>query len=353
MSTGSQDSCNPPDTLHLNWSRRQTIDTVNVRAEAWISVEVARPAAVKLHVTGQEEEEVVRVVWGEEVSVRCSPRDSGHPPPVLQLSLLNSSAEAAEESQAGSEAELSYFPTLQESGARFSCRWRQEAGQETLYQGQELSAPLDVVMAPSLLLEVETSRLYYPGLTISPQLMSRPLPAPAQVTWRILTENQTVFSVPEAGEAGLVDLLVSEVVNLARDHEWETSLQLFNLTENLTAWLHVETEVGSLDKMFLVTLPDPSQVPDWDLVSMTQSQVTLDSEKPLDMTAVSIVGLIALIVFTIFLVTMTLVVVRSRRKEHGDKDKPESELEQYRRVPLIPPEASHVCSDSGSFYSGG
>ena len=318
-------------------------------------MEVARPAAVKLHVTGQEEKEeekVVRVVWGEEVSVRCAPRDSGHPPPVLQLSLLNSSAE---ESKEGSEAELSYFPTLQESGARFSCRWRQESGQETLYQGQELSAPLDVVMAPSLLLEVETSRLYYPGLTISPQLMSRPLPAPAQVTWRILTENQTVFSVPEAGEAGLVDLLVSEVVNLSRDHEWETSLQLFNLTENLTAWLHVETEVGSLDKMFLVTLPDPSQVQDWDLVSMTQSQVTLDpaSEKPLDMTAVSIVGLIALIVFTIFLVTMTLVVVRSRRKENRDKDKPEGELEQYRRVPLIPPEASHVCSDSGSFYSGG
>ena len=95
MSTGSQDSCNPPDTLHLNWSRRQTIDTANVRAEAWISVEVARPAAVKLHVTGQEEkeeEEVLRVVWGEEVSVRCSPRASGHPPPASSSARATSAA---------------------------------------------------------------------------------------------------------------------------------------------------------------------------------------------------------------------------------------------------------------------
>ena len=65
------------------------------------------------------------------------------------------------------------------------------------------------------------------------------------------------------------------------------------------------------------------------------------------MTAVSIVGLIALIVFTIFLVFVTLVVVKYRNKEHRDKDKPQSDLEQYRRVPLIPLEP-HVCADSGS-----
>ena len=47
------------------------------------------------------------------------------------------------------------------------------------------------------------------------------------------------------------------------------------------------------------------------------------------MTAVSIVGLIALIVFTLFLVFLTLVVVRYRNKE--TRDKPESDLEQYRR----------------------
>ena len=67
------------------------------------------------------------------------------------------------------------------------------------------------------------------------------------------------------------------------------------------------------------------------------------------MTAVSIVGLIALIIFTLFLILVTLVVVRFRTKEHRDKDKPEGELEQYRRVPLIPLEAgSQVCCDSTS-----
>ena len=69
------------------------------------------------------------------------------------------------------------------------------------------------------------------------------------------------------------------------------------------------------------------------------------SEKPLDMTAVSIVGLIALIVFTLFLVFVTLVVVKYRNKDHRDKDKPQSDLEEYRRVPLIP-DSVHVCADS-------
>ena len=76
--------------------------------------------------------------------------------------------------------------------------------------------------------------------------------------------------------------------------------------------------------------------------------ILVRSEKPLDMTAVSIVGLIALTVFTLFLVFVTLVVVKYRNKEHRDKDKPgRPDLEQYRRVPLIPLEP-HVCADSGS-----
>ena len=67
----------------------------------------------------------------------------------------------------------------------------------------------------------------------------------------------------------------------SRDHRpyftyWVTSVQLFNLTENLTVWLRVETEVGTLDKMFLLTLPDPSEMAGSDLVSMTQYQITYD-----------------------------------------------------------------------------
>ena len=239
-----------------------------------MTVEVATPATVEVELEVPDG----RVVWGEEVDVLCS-ASSGHPPPHLQLSLLNSSA-LGSESQAGpGAARLSHFPALEESGARFVCSWWQQDPQgNILYQGQELSGPLEVVMAPSLTLEVETSLLYYPGLTIAPQLMSRPVPSQSEVVWRLVTENQTVFSPSEAAEAGLAELQVSEVSSLPRaPYEWVTSVQLFNLTENLTVWLQVETEVGPrLDKMFLVTLPDPSQVAGSDLVSMTQYQITLD-----------------------------------------------------------------------------
>ena len=184
------------------------------------------------------------------------------------------------ESQAGPPGtlRLSHFPALEESGARFGCRWWQEDPQgDILYQGQELSGPLEVVMAPSLTLEVETSLLYYPGLTLAPQLMSRPVPSQSEVTWQLVTENHTVFTPSEAAEVGLADLQVSEVSSLPRaPYEWVTSVQLFNLTENLTVWLRVETEVGTLDKMFLLTLPDPSEMAGSDLVSMTQYQITYD-----------------------------------------------------------------------------
>ena len=63
------------------------------------------------------------------------------------------------------------------------------------------------------------------------------------------------------------------------------------------------------------------------------------------MTAVSIVGLIALIVFSLFLVFVTLVVVKYRNMEPRDKDKPQGHLEEYRRVPLVP-DSVHVCADS-------
>ena len=235
---------------------------------------MARPAQVELRVEGESEGKV-RVVWGERVAVVCTA--SGHPEPSLQLGLLNSS-EAEEQPEAGGpRVELSYSPTLQEAGARFVCRWRQEEAESgrTLYEGEEISVELDVVMAPSLLLEVETDLQYRPGLRISPQLMSRPVPQPSQVTWRLLTDNQTVLSLPEAGEAGLVDVLLTEVTTQARaPHEWRTELQLFNLTENLTAWLHVETEVGELDQMFQIRLPELSQLDGSDLVSMTQYQIT-------------------------------------------------------------------------------
>ena len=268
--TVTPDCCNSPNTVVFSL---YSLTIIDVRAEAWVEVEVASPATVEVEVVEGD-----TVEWGQEVEVLCS-ASSGHPPPRLQLSLLNSSGPAVESQAGPGTARLSHFPALEESGARFGCRWWQEDPQgHILYQGQELSGPLEVVMAPSLTLELETSLLYYPGLTLAPQLMSRPVPAQSEVVWRLLTQNQTVFTPSEAAEAGLVDLVVSEVISLPRaPFEWTTSVQLFNLTENLTLWLQVETAVGPrLEQMFLVTLPDPSEMAGSDLASMTQYQITFD-----------------------------------------------------------------------------
>ena len=69
------------------------------------------------------------------------------------------------------------------------------------------------------------------------------------------------------------------------------------------------------------------------------------------MTAVSIVGLIALVIFTCFLVTVTIIVVRHRRREGGGAKNTgtQGDLEQYRRVPLIPLDSgAALCCDTAA-----
>ena len=56
-------------------------------------------------------------------------------------------------------------------------------------------------------------------------------------------------------------------------------------------------------------------------------------------------GLVALVVFTLVLVTVTLVVVRARAREAAAKTRPPAEVEQYRRLPLVP-EGGLVCCDT-------
>ena len=73
--------------------------------------------------------------------------------------------------------------------------------------------------------------------------------------WYLLTENSTTLQPEEASEAGLVDLVViselRHMVSSKSEWEWESQVKLFNLTENVTIWFHVENSVGFLDKMFI------------------------------------------------------------------------------------------------------
>ena len=67
------------------------------------------------------------------------------------------------------------------------------------------------------------------------------------------------------------------------------------------------------------------------------------------MRAVSLVGLIALIIFTVILILITIVVVRFRSKDSRDKNKDgNAVLEEYRRVPLIPLDGANLCCDSAN-----
>merc|ERR1719270_3211205 len=73
---------------------------------------------------------------------------------------------------------------------------------------------------------------------------------------------------------------------------------------------------------------------------MNPAHITDTNDTRLDMTAVSVVGLIALII-------VTIIVVRFRNKEDSHKDKG-NDLEQYRRVPLIPLDGVNLCCDTAA-----
>ena len=86
-----------------------------------MSVRVATPAQARILVTGDSSEEgaeEVRVVWGQEIEVECGLVTPGDPAPSLRLSLNGS--HASSEARLNEVARLKYFPTLHESGSRFS-----------------------------------------------------------------------------------------------------------------------------------------------------------------------------------------------------------------------------------------
>ena len=59
------------------------------------------------------------MVWGQEVEAECSLVSPGAPAPSLQLSLNGSHVSRVGPGH-GEVARLKYFPTLQESGSRFT-----------------------------------------------------------------------------------------------------------------------------------------------------------------------------------------------------------------------------------------
>ena len=107
-----------------------------------------------------------------------------------------------------------------------------------------------------------------------------------------------------------------------------------------------DTDERYTQQLISVNLPPPAQISSNEFTSDQYQMTDSDSGNTLDMTAVSVVGLAALIIFTFIMIIITIIVVRFRYKEEP-KDKAE-DLEQYRRVPLIPLDGGNLCCDSAA-----
>ena len=104
--------------------------------------------------------------------------------------------------------------------------------------------------------------------------------------------------------------------------------------------------INTISCCFSVELPAATSATSDEL---QQHNIYDSNSDSLDMTAVSIVGLICLVIFTLLLIIITIIVVRMRNKD--GRLKQDKVLEEYRRVPLIPEGANNICCDSGNSSS--
>eukprot|EP00090_Calanus_glacialis_P021871 TRINITY_DN33724_c0_g1_i1.p1 TRINITY_DN33724_c0_g1~~TRINITY_DN33724_c0_g1_i1.p1 ORF type:complete len:237 (-),score=91.95 TRINITY_DN33724_c0_g1_i1:139-759(-) len=113
----------------------------------------------------------------------------------------------------------------------------------------------------------------------------------------------------------------------------------------MTLEITIRNMAGSVKKMFFIMVPSPNTPNILPSPTMEQFHAT-SSTTVMDMTASSIVGLIALFLFTIFLVLIIIILVRFRRREQEQKNIVKDE---YRRVPLISVDPSlprNICCHS-------
>ena len=280
---------------------------------------------------------------------------TGHPAPSLSLS-MNKSSDMAKLG-GGSRARVNYYPTIEETGSVFICKWEQVGpGGEILYQGEEVSAPLDVMMVPSILADTPAEYEYQDRMQLLVFFLAKPAPAQEDVQWNVVMDNQVRLGVEVVGE--LVGGEVNEVSNTS--YKFETAITISNLTENMTLEITIRNMAGSVKKMFFIMVPSPNTPNILPSPTMEQFQAT-SSTTVMDMTATSIVGLIALFLFTIFLVLIIIILLRFRRKEQEQKTIVKGwsknincshilcHLDEYRRVPLISVDPSlprNICCHS-------
>ena len=90
--------------------------------------------------------------------------------------------------------------------------------------------------------------------------------------------------------------------------------------------ISIRNMAGSVEKIFSIMVPSPTTPYMAPFPTMEQLHITSPSTTIMDMTAGSMAGLIALLLFSIFLILITIILVRYRRtgQEHKDRDSGQS-----------------------------
>ena len=172
------------------------------------------------------------------------------------------------------------------------------------------------MMAPSILPDTPAQYQYQDRMQLLVIFLAKPAPAQEDVQWYMVMENQVRLKVEEVGELVVGD--VNEVSNTS--FNFETAITIFNLTENITLEITIRNMAGSVNKMFSIMVPSTTLPNILPFPTMEQFQAT-SSTTVMDMTASSIVGLLALFLFSIFLILIiSIILLRFRRREQEQKD---------------------------------
>ena len=142
------------------------------------------------------------------------------------------------------------------------------------------------------------------------QFMAKPAPAKEDVQWYLVTDNMPMQGFEDVNNMGKLIVMEMKVID-SETHVFETTIAISNLTENITLRITIRNMAGTTEKIFFLMYPSPttpSMVP-----TMEQVHVTTASTSTIDITRVSVVFLLALILFTIFMILTTILVVRHRR----------------------------------------
>ena len=167
------------------------------------------------------------------------------------------------------------------------------------------------MMAPSILPDTPAEYEYQDRMELLVIFLAKPAPAQEDVQWYMVRDNKTRLKVEEMENPGVLELGVIKQVVGQDKLQFETSITFSNLTENITLEINIRNMAGSAQKVFSIMIPIQT-IPRGATFSTMELYVTTPMR-----IAVSIVCPLALLLFTIILVLITVILVRCRRRGHG------------------------------------